>query len=187
MTADSASANTYTSLGRRLVFGRNPKRTFIRIAVLVVTVTVLRAFVFLPIDTNGPSMEPTYRDGINIVNQLAYVFHPPQRGDVVGIRVAETGHSIMYMKRIIGLPGETISFQRGKAFINGEPLDEPYLKYHSDWSMPPETLGPDEYYFTGDNRSMPRSLHTQGRAHRSRIVGKVILWRNLPAFSLLSD
>lgn len=187
MTADSASASAYSGLWQRLVFGRNPRRTFIRIAVLVAAVTVLRAFVFLPIETNGPSMEPTYRDGINIVNQFAYLFHPPRRGDVVGIRVAETGHSIMYMKRIIGLPGETIAFHHGCTFINGRPLDEPYLKFHSDWEMAPETLGPDEYYFTGDNRSMPRALHTEGRAQRSRIVGKVLLWRNLPAFSLLSD
>ncbi len=186
MSSDPANSAPPASLWRRMVIGRKPKNTLLRVAVLVLTVTILRIFVFLPIRTDGPSMEPTYRDGINVVNQLAYCFHKPQRGDVVGIRVAETGHGIMYMKRIIGLPGETIAFHRGHVLINGEPLAEPYLKSRSDWEMAPETLGPEEYYFVGDNRTMPRAWHTQGRASGSRIVGKVLLCRNLPVFFLAS-
>ena len=119
-------------------------------------------------------MMPNYKENrVNFVNRLAFVFLPPRRGDVVAIRTS--GISIMYMKRIIGLPGETVAFHRGHTFINGNLLEEPYLKYRCDWELPPKTLGPDEYYFVGDNRSMPAVDHTQGVAARPRIVGKVLL------------
>ncbi|HMP81995.1 MAG TPA: signal peptidase I, partial [Verrucomicrobiota bacterium] len=122
----------------------------------------------------GDSMAPTYRDGsVNFVNRLAYVFAEPKRGDVVGIRMA--GESVMFMKRIIGLPGETVQFLDGVVHINGEPLHEPYLKLPCNWTTHTVTLGPEGYYFMGDNRSMPRQDHSGGERERSRIVGKVIL------------
>jgi signal peptidase I len=119
-------------------------------------------------------MEPTYRNHqIHCVNRLAYLRHEPQRGDVVSVRFA--GESVMLMKRILALPGETISFQNGQAYINGQLLDEPYLKNDCDWSHEPIACGPGQYYIVGDNRSMPFGLHTQGRADRERIFGKLFL------------
>jgi signal peptidase I len=159
---------------RTILIGRRPERTLVRIAVLVVSCLVVFRFVFLPIRVEGASMSPTYKDRrVNFVNRLAYLFHEPRRGDVVAIRLA--GLSVMYMKRIIGLPGDTVAFHDGHAYINGEPLDEPYLKYPSSWEQAAQRLGPNEYYFVGDNRSMPQSDHEQGRAARDRIVGKVLL------------
>jgi signal peptidase I len=81
----------------------------------------------------------------------------------------------MLMKRIIGLPGETISFHDGHAYINGQLLAEPYVKKLCDWEHGPIQCGPDEYYVVGDNRSMPFEYHMQGLATRDRIVGKVLL------------
>jgi len=159
---------------QRVVIGRNPYITLIRIIVLVVTCLVVFKFVLIPIRVEGVSMLPTYKGGrINFVNRLAYMFHEPQRGDVVAIRLA--GRHVMYMKRIIGKPGETISFHAGQTFINGQPLDEPYLKTEWSWEAAPRQLGDDEYYFVGDNRTMPMMDHEQGKAHRERIIGKVLL------------
>ncbi len=119
-------------------------------------------------------MLPTYRDhGVNLVNCLAYVSHGPQRGDVVAIRT--TGLTYMYLKRIIALPGETIAFHHGHAYINDRQLDEPYVKFSCDWEIPARTLGPNEYYFVGDNRSMMAAEHTKGVGDRSRIVGRILL------------
>src|SRR5215510_6886513 len=113
---------------RRLLIGRRPKRTLVRIVVLVITAFVLSRFVFLPIRVDGGSMLPTYKEhGVNFVNRLAYLFHEPRRGDVVAIRLA--GPSIMYMKRIVGLPGETVTFHDGHVFIDGKLLNEPYVKF----------------------------------------------------------
>jgi signal peptidase I len=130
----------------------------------------------LPIRVDGPSMLPTYRESsVNFVNRLAYLKNEPQRGDVVAVRYS--GKSIMLMKRVVGLPGESIEFVAGRIVINGRFLDEPYLKYECDWTVRPEhfQLRDDEYYVVGDNRSMPFEDHKQGAARRERIVGKVLL------------
>lgn len=157
-----------------VLIGRRPRVTLIRIAVLVVTCFVTFKFVLLPIRVQGISMEPTYHTGqVNFINRLAYLRHEPRRGDIVSVRLA--GDSIMFMKRIIGLPGETVSFHEGKTFINGEPLDEPYVKNSCYWEAGPFECTSNEYYVVGDNRSMPFRLHTQGRAERERIVGKLFL------------
>jgi signal peptidase I len=107
------------------------------------------------------------------VNRLAYLWHEPRRSDVVSIRLA--GVHLMYLKRIISLPGETVAFVNGQVLINGEVLDEPYEKLPCDWNRPPEKLGPDEYFVVGDNRSMPWQDHTFGKVERNRIVGKAVL------------
>jgi signal peptidase I len=159
---------------QRVVIGRNPYFTLVRVLILVVTCVIVFKFVLLPIRVEGVSMLPTYKNGrINFVNRLAYLWHEPERGDVVAIRLA--GPSVMYMKRIIGKPGETVAFHDGRTFINGKLLDEPYVKMEWFWELAPRQLGDDEYYFVGDNRSMPLLDHEQGKAHRYRIIGKVLL------------
>jgi signal peptidase I len=159
---------------RVLTIGRRPKATLVRVAVLVATCLVTFKFILLPIRIDGISMQPTYHTGqINCINRLAYLRHEPQRGDIVSVRLA--GPSIMYMKRVIGLPGETGSFRNGHAFVNGQLLDEPYVKSSCDWEHEPIVCGPEQYYVVGDNRSMPFEFHTQGRAERDRIIGKLFL------------
>lgn len=158
-----------------IVIGRKPGFTLVRIVVLVVATFVVFRFILLPpIRITGPSMLPTYRENtIHLVNRLAYSWREPRRGDVVSIRLA--GHSVMYMKRIVGLPGETVEFRGGQLFVNGQPLDEPYVKSRSRWEMPPRRLGVEEYFVVGDNRSMPIEDHELGVATRNRIVGKILL------------
>jgi len=159
---------------RTALVGRRPKRTLARIIVLVTVSFVVFRFVLLPIRVEGSSMLPTYKDkGVNFVNRLAYRRHDPQRGDVVAIRT--TGLHIMYMKRIIGLPGETYAFHEGHAFIDGKMLSEPYVKFSCDWEISPQTLGSNDYFCVGDNRSMTPAEHFMFQAPRSRIVGKVLL------------
>ena len=157
-----------------ILIGRNPKRTLVRVVVLAVAVYIICTYVALPTWINGGSMMPTYPErGFNFVNRLAYRLSDPQRGDVVAIRMA--GPHLMYLKRIVGLPGETVAFHHGKLYVNGKVLDEPYVKYPCDWEMPMEEVGPDQYFVVGDNRSMPIENHRFGRAERRRIVGKVLL------------
>jgi signal peptidase I len=79
------------------------------------------------------------------------------------------------MKRIIGLPGETVAFHRGRLYINGNPMDEPYVRFRCYWDHEPEQVGPDQYYVVGDNRDMPWDYHVKGRPTRNLIVGKVVL------------
>jgi len=183
---------------RTILIGRRPKWTLVRIAVLVVTCYIVFGFLVLVIRIEGPSMLPTYSTGrINLVNRLAYVRREPRRGEVVAIRLSGSEYnsrefvhdlvrfrlnfgrlnrpSLMYMKRIVGLPGETIEFAAGRLLVNGQPLDEPYVKSRDRWKMPPRKLGPDEYYVVGDNRTMAIDDHEKGVPLRNHIVGKVLL------------
>jgi len=81
----------------------------------------------------------------------------------------------MYMKRIVGLPGETIEFVRGNLVVDGKALEEPYRKSRCRWEMRPRKLGPDEYFVVGDNREMPIDDHEHGVPLRNHIVGRVLL------------
>lgn len=177
---------------KRIVFGRNPKRTLIRAAALAFVVYCTCKFIFLPVRIVGISMEPTYRsDTINFINRMAYVFGKPHRGDVVAVRYSSAppgtgvrmttlrrvfaGPSVMLLKRIVALPGETIAITNGMVYINGKPLDEPYVKARARWQLQPITLAGNEYFLIGDNRGMDQREHEFGRAEANRIVGKV-LW-----------
>jgi len=168
---------------RVLLFGRNPKATFVRIIIWVVVCVVVFKVVLLRVEVDGISMLPTYRNhSKNWINRVAYFRHEPQRGDVVAIRLVQATDSIsqlepphiMLLKRIIGLPGETVAFADGRVLINGEILDEPYEKFSCDWNVPPVTLAADEYYVVGDNRSMPEQNHTKGVFKRNQILGKIM-------------
>ena len=171
----NAEAVQSPSWVQRVLIGRNPKRTLVRSIVLVVVSLVVFKFVLQPIRVEGGSMLPTYKDrGVHFVNRLAYLFHGPRRGDVVAIRLL-AGEHVMYMKRIIGLPGETVAFHEGRLYINGQPMDEPYVKLQGNWEHEPLQVGPNQYYVVGDNRATSWEGHTQGRAERDLIVGKVVL------------
>jgi signal peptidase I len=175
-TEPGATAARFPAWLRIALIGRKPKRTLIRAAVLAVLCYVFfKFFIFkfflLPVRIEGNSMFPTYHDwGVNFVYRLAYRHAEPRRGDVVGIRMA--GPSIMLMKRIVGMPGETVAFEHGHLLVNGAPVDEPYLKHHSPAPpLDPVKLGPNQYYVIGDNRMNS----DRGWIDRDRIVGKIVL------------
>jgi signal peptidase I len=158
---------------QRITVGRNPKVTLIRIAVLIVFCFVFFHYILLPFRVEGISMEPTFHNhAVRFINRLVYRFHEPQRGDVVAISTSDI--DVMYMKRIVALPGEMIGFHRGHVVVNGREFEEPYVKKISNWEIPAELLKPGEYYCVGDNREMPERDHYKGRAERERIVGRVI-------------
>ena len=118
-----------------------------------------------PVRISGESMAPNYDDGqAAVINRLAYFSNSPQRGDVVGLRV---GHEF-YLKRIVGLPGERIEFQRDTVVVNGRPLKEPYPVKPLLWKLAPVQLGANDYYVMGDNRTMSKL----GPVPRELIIGK---------------
>jgi len=161
------------SVIRRLVFGENPRRTAIRVLVLAVASFITFKWVLIPIRTEGSSMLPTYGpDKLNLVNRLAYSASQPARGDVVAIQMA--GPHVLYVKRVIGLPGERIAVTEGVVTINGSALAEPYVKHRRPWDVDEVTLAAQEYFVMGDNRGMSAGDHDFGRVEKGRILGKVV-------------
>lgn len=162
------------SLVSRVLVGRSPRTTLARIGILVATSVVMFGWVLLPVRTQGISMLPLYEtEGLHFFNRLAYVWRAPRRGDIVAIRVG--GGEVVYVKRIVGLPGERLRIERGVVFVDGTPLEEPYVRYRTNrWELREVVLGPDEYFVIGDNRSMRIEQHTLGRAPRARIMGTAL-------------
>ena len=155
-----------------IFFGRNPKRTLIRAVVLIAIAWLIFGVILLPIRLEGISMLPTYSGGINFANRFSYRWSQPQRGDAVAVRMAGTG--VVFVKRIVGMPGERIAIDTGTVLINDEPLIEPHVLYRTLWYMDEMTLGPDEYFLIGDNRGMSMKNHDVGKAPRERLVGKML-------------
>ena len=129
----------------------------------------------------GHSMEPALSDGDNlIVDKISYRFHDPERFDII-IFPYQWEPNTYYIKRIIGLPGETIQIDdEGNIYIDGEVLQEHYglerIKNPGS-AREPITLGEDEYFVLGDNRNNSEdSRFTQvGVSHRDDIVGRAWL------------
>lgn len=167
---------------KRLCVGSNWRHTVLRAPILAILVYGVCSTVLLPVRIRGDSMRPLYETGdYGFINTLAYRWGEPQRFDVVAIRMA--GKDVMFLKRIIGLPGETLTIQNGTVYANGEALAEPYLRFRGAWNLGEQTLDDDQYFVVGDNRGVPIDQHEFGKVKRHRIVGKAWLLKN-PARSL---
>ncbi|MFQ5988567.1 MAG: signal peptidase I [Candidatus Methylomirabilales bacterium] len=157
---------------KKIFVGSNWRYTLLRTGVLGVLVYAMCSTFFLPIRVQGDSMLPLYITGdYGFMNTLAYHWANPQRFDIVGIRMA--GRKVMYLKRIISLPGETVEIHDGIVRVNGEVLAEPYLQRRGHWDLKKQSLKVDEYFVVGDNREVPMHHHTFGKVQRRRIVGRM--------------
>ena len=154
----------------RLLVGRHPRRTFIRLSLVVAVLLSVHQWVFIPVNVTGHSMEPTLRNGrISVLSPLAYRLADPRRGDLVGIQLH--GRRMVLLKRIVGLPGEQIQVRDGKVWINGQPLHEPYARGDQVPSMDQASaLKPHQYFVIGDNRDVSE----YGNVDHSELKGKVL-------------
>ena len=161
------------SLIRQIVFGRNPRRTLVRVLVLAAISFITFGWVLIPVRAEGISMLPTLQSGsLHFVSRLAYSYGRPERGDVIAIRLA--GPHVLYVKRVIALPGERVGFVHGQVYVNGVPLIETYVHNRRMWDVPEVQLTAREYFVVGDNRGMRAADHDFGRVDVSRIVGKLL-------------
>lgn len=153
--------------------GRSAGTSLIRGLCLALLLLAGSRFLLVPVRAHGISMMPTYEEGEFVfVNRLAYRFSPLKRGDVVAITL--TDGAAVLVKRIIALPGETVRIENGQVFVDGAPLAEPYLRYYLPWNMEDGTVGADEVFVIGDNRSMKLENHDFGFARQDRILGRAI-------------
>ncbi len=150
---------------------------FALIALLVVV--PFRMFIAQPFVVNGASMDPTFKSGeYLIVDQITYRFHTPERGSVLIFKFPKDT-SKYFIKRVIGLPGETIQINNGKVTIinkehpEGFALTEPYIVYEKrdDFKT---TLSDDEYFVMGDNRLGSADSRLWGPMPKEDIVGRPV-------------
>ncbi|AFZ42540.1 signal peptidase I [Halothece sp. PCC 7418] len=123
------------------------------------------------------SMLPTLKiDDRLLIEKIGYRFTSPERGDIVVFSPTETlksqGYHDAFIKRIIGLPGETIMVSGGVVTVNGKPLSENYLADEPDYSFGPVTVPENHYLVLGDNRNNSYDSHSWGFLPRKNIIGR---------------
>lgn len=153
-------------------------RAFTRDLLVAVLIAVLViVFIVQPVRVEGTSMLPRLHDGERIfVNKFVYKFESINRGDIV-VFWYPNDPSKSFIKRVIGLPGETVSIRDGIVYVNGEPLDEPYLdsSFHAQRdSLSPVYVKPHYYFVMGDNRDASNDSRQWGLVPEKYIYGKAI-------------
>ena len=162
--------------------GREILDLVIYVAVVALIVYLILHFVGQRTVVNGDSMDNTLKDGQSLImDKISYRFHDPERFDIVIFPgPPENGESPYFIKRVIGMPGETIQIVDGKVTIDGEQLTEDVYGITDTVDYPgiaqePLTLGDDEYFWMGDNRpvSYDSRYEEVGPVTREEFIGKV--------------
>jgi signal peptidase I len=145
----------------------------------VVIAFVVIIFIYQPVKVEGTSMMPSLVDQERIfVNKFIYRMGIGEirRGDLI-VFWPPSDPTKSYIKRVIGLPGDTVALRRGQVFVNGIPLEEDYVpkEYRDDnFSMPPVKIGAGRYFVMGDHRDVSNDSRTWGPVPRSCIYGKAV-------------
>lgn len=146
-------------------------------------------FIGAPMLISGASMSPNLHDKNGaLINKFIYLFKKPTRGEIVVFRFPGT-RSDLYVKRIIGLPGETVEIKNNAVYINNQILSETYIDQLTENLVYPKIiLGENEYYVLGDNRAASNDSRTWGALDKKFIVGKLdlVFWPISKAKPLLN-
>lgn len=173
---DQNASNTHSNAWKNI-------REWIQVIIIALLISLpIRFFIAEPFVVNGASMDPTFATNqFLIIDRLSYRFEEPRRGDVIVFEYPNDP-SIYYIKRIVGLPGETLDMENGKVIIrnkenpDGLALDEPYVEaVHVSHDTLHVVLSDKEYFVMGDNRAQSSDSRFWGPLDKSLIVGRPIL------------
>ena len=156
----------------RFLRSRTVANLALQLALLAALVAAF--FVRLP-QVAGLSMEPHILSGEYVlVNTFAYRIGAPHRGDIVAFRHEEDARTV-FIKRVIGLPGDRIRVDRGQVYVNGVKLGETYVRHADDRSFTEVTVPPSSVYVLGDNRAESDDSRNWGVLAGDEIVGKAVV------------
>ncbi len=140
----------------------------------VVLALLIHAFLAQATRVYGQSMEPNLHSNERlVVEKLSYRFHGPRRGDIVVLHDPSGGTELL-IKRVVGLPGERVTMTGGRVYVDGQPLDEPYVTQPtkgsgSSWLVPPLSV-----FVMGDNRTASRDSRVFGTVPLEQILGRAV-------------
>ena len=147
------------------------------LAAAVIIVILVKSFLFSIITVQGSSMLETLQTNDRLyVSLLTPRLQGYERGDIV--ICFYPGRTDRCVKRIVGMPGETVEIRSGTVYVNGEALEEDYLTHTAGYHYPEITLADDEYFVLGDNRPISHDSHSHDVGPVTRLEGKVrfVLW-----------
>lgn len=160
----------------------HPLAEIVRFSIIAILIVIpIRMFIAQPFIVSGASMDNTFHSGeYLIVDQVSYYFEKPSRGDVIVFRYPRDP-SKFFIKRVIGLPGDTITIENSVVTIANETnpegiiLEEDYIKSMAPAPKMIETLGEREYFVMGDNRDQSSDSRSWGVLQEERIVGRAFV------------
>jgi signal peptidase I len=147
----------------------------------IVETVLLTAAIFLVVNAatgrfriEGQSMEPNLHDGEYVlIDKISYLLHAPERGDVVVFTPPNNERD--YIKRVIGLPGDTVEVRGGQVYVNGAALEEPYLTHFTNSIDQTYQVDEGSYFVLGDNRNNSSDSRSFGAITPKSIVGRAWL------------
>lgn len=176
-SADRPAADAKTTGGNRWrkIFTDNARLVIVALAIAL----VVRIFIAEPRYIPSPSMMPTLAVGDRLlIEKVSYHLQPPSRGDIVVFepppQLQDYGYSAnqAFIKRVIGLPGDTVQVSEGKVFINGQALIERYILEAPEYEMPPVRVPTGSLFMMGDNRNDSNDSHVWGFLPIQNAIGR---------------
>jgi len=156
-----------------------PARPFLWLRDLLISAfasVLIITFLYQPVRVEGISMLPRLEDHDRLfINKFVYHFESIERGDVIVFRYPRDIER-SYIKRVVALSGDHLLIDQGRVFVNGKPIDEPYVppQYRDDRSMPETIVPPNCYFVLGDHRNIASDSRDFGPVDRSLIYGKAV-------------
>jgi len=149
-------------------------RELLETAVLTIAIFLVVRVALQNFKVEGLSMYPNLHNGEYIlVNKVDYMLHSPQRGDIIVFHAVPAGQPDRdFIKRIIGLPGETVAIHDDAVYVNNRRLNEPYIKTPPTYTFGPYKVPGGDYFVLGDNRNNSEDSHIWKGLPRNDIVGK---------------
>lgn len=140
--------------------------------IIIIVVLLIKHYIITPIKVNGNSMNNTLKDkDIMILDKISYRFQEIKRFDIV---VVKKGNDYL-IKRVIGLPGETVEYKNNKLYINGKNIDEKFIHEKTNDFIMEEKIPDDCYFVVGDNRPISNDSRYIGVINKKDILGKTSL------------
>lgn len=146
---------------------------------IIIIALLLNKFVIQKVEVDGPSMNTTLKTGQHlIVEKVTYYFNDPKREDIVVFTPPGYDDDTLYIKRVIGLPGDKVQVKDGYLYVNGKKYDD---KHWTEEILDPGvaeeevTVGENEYFVVGDNRNNSTDSREFGTVNKSSIMGKAVL------------